>query len=568
MIQKRVVTTLLQSFVPMDKNQIAALLEPPPQLALGDLAFPCFALAKSMRKSPAAIAVDIAEQINSLGRSGIHAQAAGAYLNFYLDRKEYGSLLLDVILQEHFGQSQIGNGIRIIIDMSSPNIAKPFGIGHLRSTVIGGALYRMYTALGYEAVRVNHLGDWGTQFGKMIAAYKRWGNADQLQSLTIKQCLDLYVKFHDEAEAEPELEIEARHWFLKLEQGDEEAHKLWQFFVSISLEEFERMYRQLDVKFDHYLGESFYNDKMDAVVQELRTHSLLEESDGALVVRLDEHNIPPCLILKSDGTTIYPTRDLATAIYRYDTMRGDRLLYVVGNEQTLHFNQVFSVLNKMGRAWSKECEHVSFGLMKFEGKKMSTRRGKVIFLEEVLSEAIEHAKAIIEQKNPDLSDKDNVAEAVGIGAILFGDLKNNRMNEVNFSMEDALNFDGETGPYVQYTYARTQSVLSKGNMAHVELLEIPTEGLHVLESDAAWDLINELANYPAVLQKGTEKNEPSIIARYLLLVCRKFNLFYHEERILVDDESIRTIKLQITCATGKVLKLGLNLLGIQSPEQM
>lgn len=568
MILQRVVTTLLHKFIPMTKHQIMTLLEPPPQLALGDLAFPCFTLAKEMRKSPVAIALEIAEQMGEFGPNGIHVQATGAYLNFFFDRKEFGSLLLDVILQDQFGQSKIGNGVRVIIDMSSPNIAKPFGIGHLRSTVIGSALYRMYTALGYEAVSVNHLGDWGTQFGKMITAYKRWGAPRKFQEQPIKECLELYVRFHEEAETQPELDIEARNWFRKLEQGDDEARELWQYFVTISLEEFERMYRQLGVTFDHYLGESFYNDKMDAVVQELKSCSLLEESDGALVVRLDELGMPPCLILKSDGTTIYPTRDLATAIYRYDEMRGDRLLYVVGNEQSLHFTQVFSVLDKMGKPWSKQCEHISFGLMKFEGKKMSTRRGKVVFLEEVLSEAIQHARTIIENKNPDLTDKGSVAEAVGIGAILFGDLKNNRMNEVDFSMDDALNFDGETGPYVQYTYARTQSVLAKGSIDGVELLTIPTKGLSTLESDPAWDLINELASYPNILIKATEKNEPSILARYLLQVCRKFNLFYHQERILVEDPALRTIRLQIAFATGKVLKLGLNILGIQTPAQM
>lgn len=568
MILQRVVTTLLHKFIPMTKHQIMTLLEPPPQLALGDLAFPCFTLAKELRKSPAAIALEIAEQMGEFGPNGIRVQAAGAYLNFFYDRKEFGSLLLDVILQDQFGQSEIGNGVRVIIDMSSPNIAKPFGIGHLRSTVIGSALYHMYTALGYEAVSVNHLGDWGTQFGKMITAYKRWGAPRKFQEQPIKECLELYVRFHEEAETQPELDIEARNWFRKLEQGDDEARELWQYFVTISLEEFERMYRQLGVTFDHYLGESFYNDKMDAVVQELKSRSLLEESDGALVVRLDELGMPPCLILKSDGTTIYPTRDLATAIYRYDEMRGDRLLYVVGNEQSLHFTQVFSVLDKMGKAWSKQCEHISFGLMKFEGKKMSTRRGKVVFLEEVLSEAIQHARTIIENKNSDLTDKDSVAEAVGIGAILFGDLKNNRMNEVDFSMDDALNFDGETGPYVQYTYARTQSVLAKGSFDGVELLTIPTKGLSALESDPAWDLINELASYPNILIKATEKNEPSILARYLLQVCRKFNLFYHQERILVEDPALRTIRLQIAFATGKVLKLGLNLLGIKAPAQM
>jgi arginyl-tRNA synthetase len=555
------VTGLLKKHVDLPEEQLMQMLEVPPNPELGDLAFPCFTLAKTLRKAPPLIAQELAEKVSG---NQVKAVATGGYLNFFFDHARMAEEILAEASKENYGQSNVGNGKRVIIDMSSPNIAKPFGIGHLRSTMIGNALYHLYQMAGYEAIRVNHLGDWGTQFGKQIVAYKRWGDQEQIEKNPIRELLNLYVKFHEEAETHPELEDEAREWFKKLEDGDQEARELWQYFINESMREFKRMYEKLGVDFDYYMGESFYNDKMDAVVTELREKGLLEESEGAQVVRLDDENMPPCIILKSDGTTIYATRDLATAIYRHDQLKGDKLLYVVGAEQSLHFRQVYAVLKKMGRAWADQCEHVAFGLMKFEGKKMSTRRGRVVFLEEVLEEAIERARAIIEEKNPNLPDKEAVAEAVGIGAIIFGDLKNSRIHEVNFSLEEALNFDGETGPYVQYTYARTQSVLEK---AGEEVAPSIANGNYIA-GDEAWQLVKRLSDFPGVLIRAIEKNEPSILARYLLELAKEFNRFYHHERILVENQEERGTKLLLTKISGEVLKKGLTILGLKTPAKI
>jgi len=555
------VTGLLKKHVDLPEEQLMQMLEVPPNPELGDLAFPCFTLAKTLRKAPPLIAQELAEKVSG---NEVKAVATGGYLNFFFDHARMAEEILAEASKENYGQSNVGNGKRVIIDMSSPNIAKPFGIGHLRSTMIGNALYHLYQMAGYEAIRVNHLGDWGTQFGKQIVAYKRWGDQEQIEKNPIRELLNLYVKFHEEAETHPELEDEAREWFKKLEDGDQEARELWQYFINESMREFKRMYEKLGVDFDYYMGESFYNDKMDAVVTELREKGLLEESEGAQVVRLDDENMPPCIILKSDGTTIYATRDLATAIYRHDQLKGDKLLYVVGAEQSLHFRQVYAVLKKMGRAWADQCEHVAFGLMKFEGKKMSTRRGRVVFLEEVLEEAIERARAIIEEKNPNLPDKEAVAEAVGIGAIIFGDLKNSRIHEVNFSLEEALNFDGETGPYVQYTYARTQSVLEK---AGEEVAPSIANGNYIA-GDEAWQLVKRLSDFPGVLIRSIEKNEPSILARYLLELAKEFNRFYHHERILVENQEERGTKLLLTKISGEVLKKGLTILGLKTPAKI
>jgi arginyl-tRNA synthetase len=449
---------LLAPHVSLSVEEIAVKLEIPPNPKLGDVAFPCFTLSKEFKLAPAVIAGQLAAAVNQLGE-GVRAETAGGYLNLFFDPVRWAGHIIDAAMADGYGRSEAGAGRHVVIDMSSPNIAKPFGIGHLRSTMIGNALVNLYRSAGCRVTSVNHLGDWGTQFGKLIAAYRHWGDRRKLEAEPIKESLRLYVKFHEEAEAEDE----ARDWFRKLETGDEETQELWQFFVAESLKEFNRVYDRLGVSFDLLLGESFYNDKMGAVVQRLRDLSLLEESDGAQVVRLDELQMPPCLILKSDGTTIYPTRDLATAIYRKNELDADQLLYVVGAEQTLHFQQVFAVLRKMGADWQEQCRHVAFGLIKYEGRKMSTRKGKVVFLDEVLDEAVSKALGVIEAKNPALPQKEQVAEAIGVGAILFGDLKNRRMLSVDFNLEEALSFEGETGPYLQYTYARILSLLRKGS---------------------------------------------------------------------------------------------------------
>ncbi|MFB5265188.1 arginine--tRNA ligase [Paenibacillus enshidis] len=558
----------------LSEQELLQLLEQPPNPEWGDAALPCFVFAKSRRMAPQNAAAEIAEELAQV--HGVQAEAAGPYVNLKLDPAVYAPALLEQIGAEDFGRLNLGQGKRLVIDMSSPNIAKPFGIGHLRSTVIGAALYRLLAETGYETVSVNHLGDWGTQFGKQITAYKRWGKDEELAGDPIGESLKLYVRFHEEAEQDASLETEARDWFRRLEEGDPEAQRLWRYFVDISMQEFNRMYKRLGVTFDHALGESFYNDKMKPVVEELRGLGLLEESDGAMVVRLDDLDLPPCLILKTDGTTIYPTRDLATAIYRKKEMDAERLLYVVGAEQKLHFRQVFAVLGKMGANWASQCEHVPFGLMRFEGKKMSTRRGKVVMLNEVLDEAVSRALAVIQDKNPDLPDKHMVAEQVGIGAVIFGDLKNNRSNEVDFSLEDALRFDGETGPYVQYTHARIKSVLNRlqgqktdgeaGRNAEPDTgpQQQIAEGDTSLLGDAGWSLLKQLSRYREALERAVDRLEPSVMARFALDTAQSFNRFYHHERI----EDGGPLRLRITELTAELLARSLYLLGLHAPNQM
>jgi len=559
----------IQPHVNLSAEEIEGLFELPPSAAMGDMAFPCYMLAKEYRKSPQAIAETIANLINM---KGVKAQAAGPYVNLLFDRNYYACKMLDLLQQSQFGQSNIGQGKKVIIDMSSPNIAKPFGIGHLRSTMIGASLYKMYQTAGYEPISVNHLGDWGTQFGKQITAYKRWGDDEALKENPIQESLRLYVRFHEEAENDASLDPEARNWFRLLEAGDEEALRLWRYFIEVSMQEFNRMYERLDVTFDYVLGESFYNDKMSQVVQELDEKGLLEESEGAKVVRLEELGMPPCLIMKSDGTTIYPTRDLATAFYRHDVLKAEQILYVVGGEQKLHFQQVFAVLDKMGAVWVKDCTHVHFGLMKFEGKKMSTRRGKIVYLEEVLDEAVARALQVIEDKNPELEDKYQVAKDVGIGAIIFGDLKNNRVNEVDFSLEDALNFDGETGPYLQYTYTRTQSILAKSLLLDQErktnLMDIQ-DGIYAEAlGDSGWNLLKLLTRFHEQLTRGIQNNEPSVLARFVLDVAQAFNHFYGHERILSEEEHLRTARVILTRLTGEALQRTMNILGLRTPNRM
>lgn len=573
----RIAAQAILAHTGLEEKEILSLFEVPPQPEWGDVAFPCFVLAKKFRKSPQHIALELAELVSH--EEALTASASGAYVNITLDRSVHIPLMLAELSKADFLRPNIGHGQRVVIDMSSPNIAKPFGIGHLRSTVIGAALYRILGETGYVPISVNHLGDWGTQFGKQIAAYKRWGNEEQLQHDPIGESLKLYVRFHQEAEHDPTLEDEGREWFRRLEQGDAEAQQLWEFFVEVSLGEFDRMYQRLNITFDHVLGESFYNDKMQAVIDQLRAKGLLEESDGALVVRLEDEELPPCLILKKDGTTIYPTRDLATAIYRHEVMKADRLLYVVGGEQKLHFQQVFAVLKHAGEAWAEQCEHVPFGLMRFAGKKMSTRRGKVVKLEEVLDEAIARAQAIITQKNPDLQEQQAVAEDVGIGAIIFGDLKNNRLNEVDFSLEEALTFEGETGPYVQYTHARIRSLLEKAHArADVDVITNSSDNALVQDShsrdlndisdemfgDAGWALLKQLDRYHGQLIRAARQLEPSVIARFALDTAQAFNRFYAKERI-VDGGRWR---IQLAEQTADILACALQLLGLKAPNRM
>jgi len=558
---------MLSPYAALSAEEILSRLEIPPQAELGDVSFPCFPLAKELRQAPNAIAERLAERINA-ERSDYQAAAAGGYLNLFFLGGGWRSEIVNRAAEEGYGKSEFGRGKRIVIDMSSPNIAKPFGIGHLRSTMIGNALVRLYRATGHDVRNVNHVGDWGTQFGKLIVAYRRWGDRAALEREPIRESLRLYVEFHKQAETEPALEDEAREAFAKLERGDEETLGLWQYFVGESMKEFERMYERLGVSFDSYAGESFYNDKTDPVVRKLEELSLLEEDEGARIVRLDEEGMPPCLILKKDGSTIYAVRDLATAVYRKEALGADEILYVVGAEQSLHFRQVFAVLGKMNREWASGCRHVPFGLMTIDGKKMSTRKGKVVFLEEVLDEAVEHALRIIEGKNPGLANKEAVAEAVGVGAVVFGDLKHHRQLSVDFRIDEAVSFDGETGPYLQYTHARIRSLLSKGGYERLRHAH-EANGSH-LASPTAWECVKTLDRYEDAIREAVQAQEPYIVAKYLLGLAKSFNRFYNSGKILGEDSGEAEVlsKLALAAAAANVLKSGLELLGIRAPDEM
>lgn len=566
LIQKA--ASLLAPHLNLSPEELAPKLEYPPQPELGDLSLPCFTFAKQLKQSPQKIAEQLAQLLHTTNGADIRAHANGGYLNLFFHAAHWKEWIVALAREETYGHSCIGAGQRVLIDMSSPNIAKPLGIGHLRSTMIGNALVNLYRAAGFDVVNINHLGDWGTQFGKLIVAYRRWGNQVLLEQEPIKESLKLYVKFHEEIDLNPSLEDEAREAFVQLERGDEQTLELWQYFVNVSMKEFDRVYRRLGVKFDHLTGESFYNDKIDAVVRRLRELSLLEESDGAQVVRLEENQLPPCLILKNDGSTIYAVRDLATALYRKETLHADSILYVVGSEQSLHFQQVFSVLGLMGLEWWKQCRHVPFGLMTLDGKKMSTRKGKVIFLEEVLDEAVRRAEQIIDEKNPGLQGKKDVAEAVGVGAIIFADLKHHRMLSVDFNLQEAVSFDGETGPYLQYTYARICSLLRKGAFGELSK-QFQVNGVH-LSAEPAWECLKTLSRYEAVILEAVHENEPFYIARYLLDIAKQFNRFYNSGKIISEnvEETERLSKLSLAAAVANVLKQGLTMLGMKTPQDM
>lgn len=538
-------------------EQIKQLLEKPKQTDLGDIAFPCFTLAKELRKAPQQIALELSVKLED--RLISHVQVAAGYINIFLDQALVTNQVLLAIttVQQQYGSKNI-NQEKIVIDFSSPNIAKPFSMGHLRSTVIGNALANITEKNGYEAIRINHLGDWGTQFGKLIVAYKLWGNKEKILSSPIEELLKIYVYFHEMAEKDESLNEQARAAFKSLEEGDEEALALWKWFKEASLKEFQIIYELLDVHFDSYAGEAFYNDKMTKVVEDLKKKGLLVESDGAFVVELE--GMPPSLITKKDGATLYTTRDLAAAMYRHQTYHASKTFYVVGNEQTLHFKQLFSVLQKMGFEWSKQLEHVPFGMMLKDGKKMSTRKGKVILLADVIADAIKTAKQNINEKNPTLENKEEVAKQVGVGAVIFNDLKNDRMNDIEFSLEHMLNFEGETGPYVQYTIARICSLLQKGNFQAQAYAFSPLGA-------EAWPIIQLLEEFPRVVEKAFHLADPSQIAKFSLVLSRQFNKYYAHTKILADDGTTAS-KLTFAFSISIVLKECLRLLGIPAPEKM
>ncbi|PHV70614.1 arginine--tRNA ligase [Sporanaerobium hydrogeniformans] len=552
----------------LNQDEIYNMLEIPTNTEMGDFAFPCFKLAKELRKAPPIIAKEIKE---SLGESEIveRTENVNAYVNFFLNKMALvKSILSDVLEQkEYYGISQTKELGNIVIDYSSPNIAKPFHVGHLRSTVIGNSLYRIYEALGYKCVGVNHLGDWGTQFGKLIVAYKKYSSKEDVEEKGISELLRIYVLFHDEAKKYPEMEQEARDYFTKMENGDEEALALWNWFKSVSLKEFERVYDMLGVKFDSYNGEAFYNDKMSVVVKELEDKGLIEISEGAKIVRLDEENMPPCLITKNDGSSLYATRDITAAKYRKETYDFKKCIIVTALQQNLHFAQFFKVIEKMGYEWSKNLVHVPFGMVSMEGGKLSTRSGNVVFLEDILNESIQKTKKIIEEKNPDLLNKDEIAKQVGIGAVIFDDMYNNIIKDIQFSWERVLNFDGETGPYVQYTHARACSVLKKAN---INLNQIPQLDIDysIISDEASIGVIKELAVFEQTIREAAHKYEPSYIARYAVDLAQAFNKFYHDNAILVEDHKVRDSRLAIVVAVKYVIKNALFLLGIEAPSQM
>ncbi len=552
----------------MTKDELYELISLPPNTEMGDYALPCFKLAKLLRKSPVAIAEDLKNGIMSdvtilSDKVLSEVSAVNGYLNFKINKDGFVKEALDKIFsqKERYGASDEGAGKTVCLDYSSINIAKPFHIGHLSTTVLGGALYRIFNFLGYKAVGINHLGDYGTQFGKLISAYKRWGDKDTVEKGGIRALNELYVRFHKEAEEHPEYDDEARAYFKKIEQGDEECLALFKWFKELTLKDVQKIYEMLDIRFDSYAGESFYSDKMQPVVDELKEKGLLTESRGAQVVDLEEYGMPPCIILKSDGSSLYATRDMAAATYRKTTYDFDKCLYVVAYQQNLHFKQFFKVLEMMGKPWAKDLVHVAYGMVSLEEGTMSTRKGNVVFLEDVINKCIEKAYTIIDEKNPDLEDKAEVAKKVGVGAVIFGALYNNKIKDIVFSYDKVLNFDGETSVYVQYTCARANSVLQKGGA--VESFEIPTLCLEEIE------LAKALATFPDAVNSAAEKYEPSYIARFAVDTAQKFNKFYFNCKILAaEDEKTRNFRLALTNATLQTLKNAFALLGIGIPDKM
>ncbi|HEM4413983.1 TPA: arginine--tRNA ligase [Streptococcus suis] len=562
MNQKQVIAERLAAILPsLEVEAIYNLLEKPKSSEMGDIAFPAFSLAKVERKAPQAIAADIVEKLDTTGFEKV--VATGPYVNFFLDKATIShQVLTDVITEkDQYGKLNIGQGRNVTIDMSSPNIAKPFSVGHLRSTVIGDALANIHEKLGYKPIRINHLGDWGKQFGMLIVAYKLWGDKAAVEADPISELLKLYVRINAEAEEKPELDEEARQWFKKLEDGDPEAHELWQWFRDESLVEFNRIYDKLGVTFDSYNGEAFYNDKMDEGIQILEEKGLLQESKGARIVDLESYNLPPALIMKTDGATLYITRDMATAMYRKRTYDFVKSIYVVGQEQINHFKQLKAVLKEMDFDWSDDMTHVTFGLVTKDKKKLSTRKGNIILLEPTLDEAISRALTQIEAKNPDLENKEEVAHAVGVGAVKFYDLKTDRDNGYDFDLEAMVSFEGETGPYVQYAYARIQSILRKANF-------VPsTENDYKLADAESWDIIKHIQNFSNVVERAGDKFDPSLIAKYAINLAQAFNKYYAHTRIL-DESPERDSRLALAYATGLVLKEALRLLGVKAPEKM
>ncbi|MDY6827218.1 MAG: arginine--tRNA ligase [Bacillota bacterium] len=565
---KEEIGQVLAPLVDLDPSEVINLLEVPPESEFGDLAFPCYVLSKKLKKAPLLIARELSEKLaDAEGHFWGKAEPRGPYINFYIDPQAFGREILNQIWRQglNYGHTNIGNGGNVPIDYSSPNIAKPFGVGHIRSTVIGHALYLIYRAMGYNSIGINHLGDWGTQFGKLIVAFERWGDQKELESDPVNYLYHLYVRFHQEADKDPALDDEARLWFKKLEKGEEEATAYWKRFRQLSLENYAMIYDLLGIKFEYFHGESHYNKMLDDVIKLVLEKGIAKESEGALIVDLEPYGLPPVMLRKKDGATLYITRDLAAAIYRHERFNFARSLYVVGAEQTLHFQQLFKVLELLGFEWARDCVHVPFGLIRFKEGRMSTRAGKIILLDEVLQRSINLARQIIEEKNPDLEDKEYAARAVGIGAVRFGDLSNDRIKNIEFDWDKVLDFSGETAAYIQYAHARICSILRK---AEPDYRQWDDRAVTLLTEEEELTLIKTLALLPDKIIASAENYRPSILARYLIDVAREFNRFYHHCPVLNSSNDLKHGRLLLIDATRQVIKNGLGLLGIIAPEEM
>lgn len=569
--KKEIAEIIAKNLEGLTEDEIKSMIEIPQDQSMGDYAFPCFRLAKTMRKAPNLIAAELAEKLQG-EQLFSEVSPVNAYVNMFVSREEMMKSTVSEVLEEkeNFGRSDIGGKKKVIVEFSSPNIAKPFHIGHIRSTVIGNSLSKIYDALGYDVFKINHLGDYGTQFGKMICAYRRWGNREDVINSPIKTLLGYYTKFHVEVEEHPELEDEARAIFTKLEQGSKEEVELWQWFREESLKEFQRVYDMLGIEFDSYNGESFYSDKMPRFEKELSDKGLLQESNGAQVVDLEEYKLGTALIKKSDGSSLYITRDIAAAVYRKENYDFYKNIYVVATQQNLHFQQLFKIIELMGYDWANQCVHVPFGMVRLEEGTMSTRHGRVVFLEDVLNGAIEKTREIIEEKNPNIENLEEITSQVGIGAVVFNELSNNRIKDYTFKWDQILNFDGETGPYVQYTHARCASLLRKAGEDIVAKAQDPKNVDFALlaKSDSAYELTKLIYAFPGIVEQAGEKYEPSIITRHIIDIAQCFNKFYHDEHIIVDDEVEKTSKIALVIATKRVIATGIGLLGMKAPERM
>lgn len=563
-MKKKICQYLSKVLVEMSDEELMKTMEIPPEEKMGDLALPCFAMAKKMRKNPMQIVAELVKKLNEQkDELGIEkVESVGAYCNIHLKRNLFVKKCLESLQKDKYGVSQIGAGKTVCMDYSSPNIAKNFHVGHLRTTVIGNSLYKIYQKLGYDVVRINHLGDWGTQFGKLIVAYKLWSSEELVKEKGIEELLRIYVKFENESKENESLIVEAREWFVKMEQNDSEALEIWNWFKDISMVEFERIYDLLGISFDSYLGESFYRDKVPSLVEKLKEMDLIVESQGAQVIDLEKYDMPPCLITKSDGGSIYHSRDIAAILYRKEKYDFEKCLYVTGLEQSLHFKQIFTAIEVMGYDWSDGLIHVPYGLVSLAGEKLSTRGGNIIYAEDILKEAIERAYNAIIEKNPSLADKEATAKKVGVGAIIFHDLFNQRIKNVDFSWKEVLNFDGTTGPYAQYTYARAKSVLRKAG----KTVEVGEVDYLTLTDDVTYNLVKVLAGYEDAVLNAAEKNEPSVVARYVISLATAFNKFYHDCNILQAKE--KKARLILTDWVQKILCEACGLLGMECPEEM